>query len=60
VNGVSLTIAKLASSRLEIMLIPETRRVTNFFRLRAGARVNLEYDLIGKYVNNLQGIKSSR
>jgi len=60
VNGVSLTIAKLMTSRLEIMLIPETWRVTNLSRLRPGARVNLEYDLIGKYVMNLQGIKSSR
>ncbi len=60
VNGVSLTIAKLSRTRLEIMLIPETWRVTNFSRLKTGARVNLEYDLIGKYVNNLQGIKSPR
>ena len=52
INGVSLTIAKLSSRRLEIMLIPETWRVTNLSRLRAGSRVNLEYDLIGKYLLN--------
>jgi riboflavin synthase len=60
INGVSLTIAKLTTARLEIMLIPESWRVTNLSRLRPGDRVNLEYDLIGKYVMNLQGIKSSR
>lgn len=50
VNGVSLTIAKLAARRLYIMLIPETWRRTNLSRLEPGDPVNLEYDLIGKYI----------
>lgn len=55
VNGVSLTVARLAAARLEIMLIPETWRITNLSGLKAGDRVNVEYDLIGKYVARLTG-----
>lgn len=51
-NGVSLTIASLAPSSLETELIPLTLEKTNLGALRAGAPVNLECDLIGKYVYN--------
>ena len=57
VNGVSLTIAKLAARRLDIMLIPETWRRTNLSRLQPGDPVNLEYDLIGKYIRRGHGVK---
>lgn len=52
VNGVSLTIAALGPSSFEIELIPTTLEATNMGALRAGARVNLECDLVGKYVYN--------
>lgn len=52
VAGVSLTIAALGPSSFEIELIPLTLEGTTLGRLRAGAKVNLECDMIGKYVYN--------
>lgn len=50
VDGVSLTVAGLAPGRFEVMLIPHTLAVTRLGTLAVGARVNLEMDLIGKYL----------
>jgi riboflavin synthase len=50
VDGVSLTIAKLAGTAVEIQVIPYTWEHTALADLRAGSEVNLEYDLLGKYV----------
>jgi riboflavin synthase len=58
VDGVSLTVAALDDSAFEIMLIPHTLAQTTLGRLRPGERVNLEMDMIGKYVQRfllLQG-----
>jgi len=52
VEGVSLTIASLGSSSFEVELIPTTLDSTNMGALRGGARVNLECDMVGKYVYN--------
>jgi riboflavin synthase len=52
VNGVSLTIASLGPSSMDIELVPLTREGTNLGGLRGGAPVNLECDIIGKYVYN--------
>jgi riboflavin synthase len=52
VDGVSLTIASLGPSSFEVELIPTTLASTNLGALRPGARVNLECDLVGKYVYN--------
>jgi riboflavin synthase len=50
VDGVSLTIARLAGTAVEIQVIPYTWEHTALGDLRAGSEVNLEYDLLGKYV----------
>lgn len=51
VDGVSLTVARvLAADRFEVMLIPHTRSVTTLGDLRSGDRVNVEYDVLAKYV----------
>ena len=50
VDGVSLTVAALEAAAFEVMLIPHTLAVTTLGRLRAGQRVNIEADVIGKYV----------
>lgn len=50
VDGVSLTIAGLDEGRFEIQVIPYTWTHTTFAGLSAGTRVNLELDMIGKYV----------
>jgi riboflavin synthase len=52
VNGVSLTVASLGPSSFEIELIPITLEKSNLTRLRAGDEVNVECDMIGKYVYN--------
>jgi riboflavin synthase len=50
VDGVSLTIAALDDSGFEVVLIPHTLGVTNLGRLGRGQGVNIETDVIGKYV----------
>ena len=50
VNGVSLTLSGLNSNSFEVTIIPHTLEVTNFRLLEVGDRVNLEADLISKYV----------
>jgi riboflavin synthase len=50
INGVSLTIASLSENFLEIELIPFTLENTNLNQLKAGDIINIECDLIGKYI----------
>jgi riboflavin synthase len=63
VDGISLTVAGLGDSRFDVMIIPFTWQHTNLSTLRAGDRVNLECDMIGKYVARsleLAGIEQRR
>jgi riboflavin synthase len=53
VDGVSLTVSTLLSDRFEVALIPHTLEVTTLSRLSPGDRVNLEADVIGKYVHRI-------
>jgi len=55
VNGVSLTVARLEPGRFAVAVIPHTREVTGLGALEIGARVNLEADLFGKYVERIAG-----
>lgn len=55
VDGVSLTVARLEGDVAEIALIPHTWEHTAVDRLSPGAAVNLEADLMGKYVERLAG-----
>jgi len=55
VDGVSLTIAALDDSSFTVSLIPETLERTNLGRARAGTRVNLEVDVLAKYIEKLVG-----
>ncbi len=50
VDGISLTVANLAVERLDIMIVPFTLEHTNLKHAKAGDRVNLECDMVGKYV----------
>jgi riboflavin synthase len=52
VNGASLTVAALGPSSFEVELIPVTLNKSNLGRLRTGDAVNVECDMIGKYVYN--------
>jgi riboflavin synthase len=49
-NGVSLTVANVHPGAFDVAIIPYTYAHTNFNRLRAGDPVNVEFDMIGKYI----------
>ena len=53
VNGVSLTVNRVAEDRFEVNLIPHTLHVTTLKHLRVGSPVNLEVDLLAKYLEQL-------
>lgn len=53
VNGISLTVARSMDSEFSIALIPYTWEFTNMHTLKVGQKVNLEFDIIGKYVTKL-------
>ena len=50
VDGISLTVASLGDDQFDVMISPYTWAHTNLARLRVGDRVNLEFDMVGKYV----------
>jgi riboflavin synthase len=58
VDGVSLTVARLGAREFEIMVIPHTLAVTTLGSLAPGRRVNLEMDMIGKYVQRMLAVRS--
>ncbi len=53
IDGISLTIAEVEGDACAVWLIPHTLQVTNLGPRRAGEKVNLEFDLLGKYVEKL-------
>ena len=53
VDGISLTVVEVDENGFAIWLIPHTMRMTNLHTKQVGHRVNLEYDLIAKYVEKL-------
>lgn len=50
VNGVSLTVINSKDKSFQVAIIPYTYEVTNFHQIQAGTIVNLEFDIIGKYI----------
>jgi len=50
VNGVSLTVVNSSEKSFQVAIIPYTYEVTNFHEFKPGTVVNLEFDVIGKYV----------
>ena len=53
IDGISLTVVKKGSSSFTLSVIPYTLRNTNLHRIRVGDRVNLEADILAKYVESL-------
>jgi riboflavin synthase len=53
IDGISLTVAETEGDRLSVWLIPTTLAVTNLSSKKLGDAVNLEFDLLGKYVEKL-------
>ncbi len=56
IDGVSLTVAKLETDNFEVSLIPHTGKETTLLNKKVGDTVNLENDVIGKYVERLMGL----
>ena len=53
INGVSLTVIEAHSNWFSVTIIPYTYNFTNFSDLKAGDRVNLEFDILGKYIQRM-------
>lgn len=53
VNGVSLTVCNPTRNSFQVAIIPYTHEHTNFHQIKVGSVVNLEFDIIGKYVSRL-------
>jgi riboflavin synthase len=58
VDGISLTVNQVSETAFEVTLIPHTRDATTLDRKPVGGRVNLEADMIGKYVERLLGTRA--
>ena len=52
VNGISLTISKVTKKGFQIWIIPHTFKITNLSKLKKGSFVNIEIDILSKYVKN--------
>ncbi|TXD82705.1 riboflavin synthase [Subsaximicrobium wynnwilliamsii] len=53
VNGVSLTVVNSEKDRFSVAIIPYTYEHTNFKHLKKGSKINLEFDVLGKYIQRL-------
>ena len=58
INGVSLTIVDSSDNSFSVAIIPYTYNNTNFKQINVGTKVNLEFDIIGKYISKM--IKKNR
>ncbi|MBR4238713.1 MAG: riboflavin synthase [Prevotella sp.] len=56
VNGVSLTVCEPTNNTFKVAIIPYTRENTNFCDMHVGSVVNLEFDILGKYIARLQSL----
>ena len=54
VNGVSLTVCRPTDNTFTVAIIPYTKEVTNFHDIKVGTVVNIEFDILGKYIARLQ------
>jgi riboflavin synthase len=53
VNGVSLTVVNSKDNSFQVAIIPFTYKITNFHTFEAGTIVNLEFDIVGKYLSKM-------
>tara|TARA_B100000949_G_scaffold229241_2_gene237906 strand:- start:111 stop:701 length:591 start_codon:yes stop_codon:yes gene_type:complete len=58
VNGVSLTVVDSQASKFSVAIIPYTYEHTTFSKIKKGDIVNLEFDVIGKYVSKIMSLRS--
>ena len=57
VNGVSLTVVNSKKNQFSVAIIPYTHEHTNFKDFKVGSKINLEFDVIGKYVTRLHQLR---
>ena len=57
INGISLTIFNVKENSFTVAIIPYTYQYTNMQYLKTGNRVNIEFDMIGKYVSRIASLK---
>ncbi|GAB6393927.1 MAG: riboflavin synthase subunit alpha [Bacteroidales bacterium] len=57
VNGVSLTVCNSRQNGFEVAIIPYTHEHTNFGQMTKGSVVNLEFDIVGKYISRIMAFK---
>ncbi len=60
IDGISLTVAYVDESCFRVSIIPHTRKITNLGKRKVGDQVNLENDIIGKYVEKLMTPKEEK
>ena len=60
IDGISLTVAALGTDHFEVSIIPHTGQQTTLLKKKPGDKVNLENDIIGKYVRRLMGKDSGK
>ena len=58
VNGVSLTVVNSKDDRFSVAIIPYTYEFTNFHQIKKGTKVNLEFDILGKYISRIMSLKN--
>src|SRR5574344_1332062 len=56
VNGVSLTVCNPTEDTFQVAIIPYTFEHTNFHAIKKGTRVNIEFDIIGKYISRIMNL----
>jgi len=57
INGVSLTVVESTNTKFSVHIIPYTFEHTNFHEIKPGSIINLEFDIIGKYVAKMLSLK---
>nr|WP_321406132.1 riboflavin synthase [uncultured Carboxylicivirga sp.] len=58
VNGVSLTVVNSKDDRFSVAIIPYTYEFTNFHQIKEGSTVNLEFDILGKYISRIMSLQN--
>lgn len=60
VNGVSLTVCNPTVDTFQVCIIPYTYEHTNFHAIHVGTQVNIEFDILGKYISRMQELTDAR
>lgn len=58
VNGISLTVVNSQNDRFSVAIIPYTIEHTNLQQVQVGSTVNIEFDIVGKYISKIMALKS--